>query len=261
MLIKLIKHDIKSSYRDLFPLYLGLLLFAVIAAISVNPEREWLSVVTILPFFALFIATTVILTLTVIKLFTNRLYSKEGYLTFTLPVTTLETFLSKIITAVLWTLLTFLVYVVATSLFTGVWVALNWNNVQYALNEYRSYWESIPWNTIIPEALRLISISLPQVIVSFVYSSALMLITVVFVNTSYVTSKKLAIGIVVYLVLNFIFNNLYTNIFTDWFIYKDNYGFEINWLMYFIDFLYFGLISVGLISLAVWLNDHKLELE
>lgn len=41
MLIKLIKHDIKSSYRDLFPLYMGLLLFAVIAAVSVNPEREW----------------------------------------------------------------------------------------------------------------------------------------------------------------------------------------------------------------------------
>lgn len=261
MLIKLIKHDIKSSYRDLFPLYMGLLLFAVIAAVSVNPEREWLSSIIILPFFALFIATTVILTLTVIKLFTNRLFSKEGYLTFTLPVTTLETFLSKIITAILWTLLTFLVYVLATSLFAGIWVAINWNNVQYVLNEYRSFWESIPWNTIIPEALRIISISLPQIIVSIVYSSALMLITVVFVNTSYVTSKKLAIGIIVYLVLNFIFNNLYTNLFTDWFTYKGNYDFEINWLMYFVDFLYFGLISVGLISLAVWLNDHKLELE
>ena len=261
MLIKLIKHDIKSSYRDLFPLYLGLLLFAVIAAVSVNPEREWLSVVTILPFFALFIATTVILTITVIKLFTNRLFSKEGYLTFTLPVTTLETFMSKIITAVLWTFLTFLVYVLATSLFTGIWVALNWNNVQYVLNEYRPYWDSIPWNTIIPEVLRLISISLPQVIASFVYSSALMLVSVVFVNTSYVTSKKLAIGIVVYLVLNFVFSNLYTNIFSDWIIYKDNFDFEINWLMYFVDFLYFSLISVGLITLAVWLNDHKLELE
>jgi len=261
MLIKLIKHDIKSSYRDLFPLYMGLLLFAVIAAISVNPEREWLSVVTILPFFALFIATTVILTLTIIKLFTNRLFSKEGYLTFTLPVTTLETFLSKIMTAVLWTLLTFLVYILATSLFAGIWIALNWNNVQYVLNEYRSIWINIPWNTIIPEVIRLISISLPQVLVSFVYSSALMLITVVFVNTSYVTSKKLAIGIIVYLVLNFIFNNLYSNILTDWFVYKDNYGFEINWFMYLVDLLYFGLISVGLITLAVWLNDHKLELE
>lgn len=262
MLIKLIKHDIKSSYRELFPLYMGLLLFSVIAALSVNPEREWLSFVTILPFFALFIATTVILTLTVIKLFTNRLYSKEGYLTFTLPVTTLQTFMSKLITALIWTLLTFFVYLLATALFTGIWVAVNWTNVQYAINVYyKNFLETLPWSKIIPEVIRLFSLSFPQIIISIIYSGALMLITVVFVNTSYVSSKKLVVGIIVYLILNFIFNNISNNLIPDWILVNENIGYNINWTYYILSIVYNLLISIGLISLSVWLNDHKLELE
>lgn len=261
MLIKLIKNDIISSYRELFPLYLGLLLFALIAAISVNPEREWLSVVTVLPFFALFIATSVILTLTIIKLFTNRLYSNEGYLTFTLPVTTLETFMSKIITASIWILLTILVYILATSLFVGLWTLINWNLIESEFVRFAYIWNSIPWNTIIPEAIRLFSISLPQTLIGIVYGCSLILITVVFVNSSYVSNKKLLIGIIVYLVLNFIFNNINSNLMTDWLFYTELKTFEINWLMYVLDLVYFGLISVGLIAGSVWLNDHKLELE
>jgi hypothetical protein len=261
MLIKLIKHDIKSSYRDLFPLYAGLLLFALIAAISVNPEREWLSVITVLPFFALFIATSVILTLTIIKLFTNRLYSKEGYLTFTLPVSTLETFLSKIITATLWILLTLFVYFLATSLFAGLWTYLNWSLIEVEFVRFEVYWNQIPWNTIIPAALRVISISLPHMFVNILFGCSLILITVVFVNTSYITNNKLLIGIIVYLVLSFIFNNININFMSDWLIYKDNLVFEVNWLMYALDLIYFGLISIGFIAGSIWLNDHKLELE
>lgn len=261
MLIKLIKNDIKSSYRELFPLYMGLLLFAVIAAVSVNPEREWLSVVTVLPFFALFIATSVILTLTIIKLFTNRLYSNEGYLTFTLPVTTLQTFMAKIITASIWILLTIAVYILATSLFAGLWTLLNWNMIEGEFVRFAYIWDKIPWNTIIPEAIRLFSISLPQTLVGILYACSMILITVVFVNSSYVSNKKLLIGIIVYLVLNFIFNNINANLMTDWLSYTDLNAFEINWLMYALDLLYFGLISIGLIAGSVWLNDHKLELE
>jgi hypothetical protein len=261
MLIKLIKHDIKSSYRELFPLYAGLLLFALIAALSVNPDREWLSVVTVLPFFALFIATSVILTLTIIKLFTNRLYSKEGYLTFTLPVSTLETFMSKIITATLWIFLTLIVYFLATSLFAGLWTTLNWSLIQVEFVRFEYYWNQIPWSTIIPEALRILSISLPHMLINILFGCSLILITVVFVNTSYVTSKKLLIGIIVYLVLNFIINNINANFMVDWLIYNDNFSFEVNWLMYALDLLYFGLISIGFIAGSIWLNDHKLELE
>lgn len=261
MLIKLIKNDIKSSYRELFPLYAGLCLFAIIAAISVNPKREWLSIVTVLPFFALFIATSVILTLTIIKLFTNRLYSKEGYLTFTLPVSTFETFMSKIITAGIWILLTMVIYIVATSLFAGLWTLLNWDMIKVEFVRFEYIWNQIPWNEIIPEIIKLFTISLPQTIIGIVYTCSMILITVVFVNTSYVSNKKLLIGIIVYLVLNFIFNNINSNILSDWLLYQENYGFEVNWLMYGLDLLYYGLISVGLIAGSIWLNDHKLELE
>lgn len=260
MLIKLIKHDLKSSYRDLFPLYAGLLLFALIAAISVNPNRQWLSVVTVLPFVALFIATSVILSLTIIKLFTSRLYSREGYLTFTLPVSTLDTFLSKIITATLWIFLTLFVYALASSLFALIWTYVNWGLIEPEFVRFEAYWNMIDWSTLIPEALRLISLSLPHMLINLFFGSTLMLVTVVFVNTSYVTSKKLLIGIIVYLVLSFIFNNINVNLMSDWLIYNNNYGFDINWTLYILDLIYFGVISVGLLAGSIWLNDHKLEL-
>ncbi len=60
MLMKLVKHDIKSSYRELLPLYMGLLLFALISSLSISEKNQWLGIITVIPFFALIIATSVI---------------------------------------------------------------------------------------------------------------------------------------------------------------------------------------------------------
>ncbi len=261
MLIKLIKNDMKSSYRELFPLFMGLLLFSIIAAVSVNQEREWLSIVTVLPFFALFIATAVILTLTIIKLFANRLYSREGYLTLTLPVSTFKTFLSKILTAMIWILLTSLVVMLALTLFVGIVSIINWSEIRNLSIQYKEIWSQINFEIIIPQILRFIGITFPQVIINIIYVCSLILFSVVITNTSFVSKNKLAVGIIVYLILNFIFNNVNTNLFNDWIIFTGNTSFEIIWSVYLLDFLYFGIISAGLISGAIWLNDHKLELE
>ncbi|MDO9591603.1 MAG: hypothetical protein Q7I98_00215 [Erysipelotrichaceae bacterium] len=39
MLRKLVKHDILSTYRDFAGLYMGMLAFAILAAVSINMDQ------------------------------------------------------------------------------------------------------------------------------------------------------------------------------------------------------------------------------
>lgn len=261
MLMKLVKHDIKSSYRELLPLYMGLLLFALISSLSISDKNQWLGIITVIPFFALIIATSVILTLTTIKLFSNRLYSKEGYLTHTLPVSTLETFLSKIVTAIIWILLTSLVLLLAILIFGGILSLRYWALTPSFPIEFRAFISRIDLGTLIPEILKFLVISFPQIIINIIYTCSVILIAVVIANTSYVSKNKLAVGIIVYLVINFIFSNLNNNFISDWLWFEQNNGFDLNWTNYIIDFIYNAVVSTGLIYCSIWLNDHKLELE
>jgi len=261
VLISLIKNDLKSSYRELFPLYLGLIIFAILSSLSINYQIGLFSMVTVMPFVGLFIGTIVILIITIVKLFTTRLYSNEGYLTFTLPVSTLDIFLAKIITVIIWVVVTILVYMLAVGIFGGILTLMNWSDIQVAMNQYRHYWQSISWSSFSMEALRAIAISLPQFIASIAYASALFLLVVVFANTSFIAKHKLAVAVVLYLVVSFILGLPKTYVFGDWLTATGNYNFSIDWIKYSLSLIYDLLITVGLLAGSVWLNDHKLELE
>ena len=261
MLISLIKNDLKSSYRELFPLYLGLIVFAVLSAISINYQSGWFILVTIMPFVGLFVATIVILIITIIKLFTERLYSHEGYLTFTLPVSTLDIFLSKIITIIIWVTITILVYLLAVVIFGGILALMNWSDFNISFNDFLIDLRSISWSDVLMEALRVLAISIPQFIVSIAYASALILLVIVFVNTSFISQHKLVIAIVLYLVVSFILGLPRTYVFGNWLTTTSIQSVNIEWVNYSISIIYNLLITIGLIAGSVWLNDHKLELE
>ncbi|MEA5027150.1 MAG: hypothetical protein VB012_05805 [Erysipelotrichaceae bacterium] len=258
--MNLVKHDLRASYRDLFPLYIGLLCFAILAAFTIRNDN-WLSIITVLPFFGLFIATIVILVITVIKLFTSRLYSKEGYLTFTLPVSTLDIFISKIITAFIWIILTTFVYLLASVIFGGILSLLNWNSIKEMIGQYTIYWNRINWSLFISGFLKMMALALPQLLVSIAYGCSIILVAVVVVNTSYVSKYKLAIGILIWLGISIILSIPRGYFENEWIINYSNYSVTIQWKDYFITLIYNLLAVIGLISGAVWLNDHKLELE
>jgi len=261
MLISLVKNDLRSSYRELFPLYLGLIIFASLSAISINYKVGLFSLFTVLPFIGLFVATIVILIITIIKLFTERLYSHEGYLVFTLPVSTLDIFLSKIITIIVWVTVTILVYLLAVMIFCGIVVLINWGDFNISFSDFLIDLRSISWSSVLLDTLRALAISLPQFIVSIAYASALILLAVVFVNTSIVSKHKLVIAVVLYLVVSFIIGLPKVYIFGNWITTTSIHSINVEWLNYGINIIYYLLMTIGLIASSVWLNDHKLELE
>lgn len=259
MLIKLIKHDLIATYRDLLPLYAGLLLLAIVGAVSLNPKVEWLVFVIVVPFIGLLIASSVILVQTILRLI-NRLYTHEGYLSHVLPASDVELFLAKIITAGIWMTTTFLSYLISVTVFIGLWYFLHQNlliEYQTQINQILAYLRE--QNAVVLFA-RMVLISLPQYFVNIFYGVSLLMVAFSFVNTSFVKSNKVFIGLVVYILLNFVIENLNANLLQDWYVTMDRMQVSINWMMYGLDLIYYLVAGLGLFNLTLWLNRNKLEL-
>lgn len=118
MLIKSIKHDILATYRDFVALYLVLIVMAVTAPLVLSTRMEWLTALIIISITFVSIGIMVVTFISIVRLYARRLYSNEGYLTLTLPVNTIETLISKVITGLFWSVVTFVVFVVAFLLFS-----------------------------------------------------------------------------------------------------------------------------------------------
>lgn len=102
MLGKLIKYEFKACGRTFFPLYIGILVLAAINGLcnnynifsigdngtSLSFSIENVQGILMLVLFALFVALFVLTILLTIQRFKKNLLDEEGYLMFTLPVST-----------------------------------------------------------------------------------------------------------------------------------------------------------------------------
>lgn len=136
MLGKLIKYEFKACGRTFFPLYIGILVLAAINGLcnnynifsigdngsSLGVSIENVQGILMLVLFALFVALFVLTILLTIQRFKKNLLDEEGYLMFTLPVSTKSLILSKYLVAIIFIVLSTLVAVVSfmfIGLFSG----------------------------------------------------------------------------------------------------------------------------------------------
>ena len=118
MLSKLIKYDIKSTWRDFTGIYLSILLGVIILPFIFNNINNNFIVVTGgFIAFGIIIAVIVITIISLFKIFNTNIYSKEGYLTLTLPVTSRQILTSKLIVSTMWIVSTMLVSVIGLLIF------------------------------------------------------------------------------------------------------------------------------------------------
>ena len=111
MLGKLIKYDFCSIARILFPVYGALLVAAVLLGISSRDTQVSLTIAMI--YSALLIAAILMTMVLVIQRFYSNLLGREGYLMFTIPVSTGTHIFAKVVTALLWGLLGIIVVVLS----------------------------------------------------------------------------------------------------------------------------------------------------
>lgn len=104
MLVKLIKYDLKALTKILAPLWGVLLVMGLIFGIGMSdlsPIGEGMMVFSLIVIFAVIVGIFVMNVLIIIQRFWKGLLKEEGYLMFTLPVTTRSLILSKVISALI----------------------------------------------------------------------------------------------------------------------------------------------------------------
>lgn len=105
MLGKLIKYDLKALAKILAPLWGVLLVMGLIFGISIRSNLEGIgntmTVFSLVVIVAVIVAIFVMNVIVVIQRFWKGLLQEEGYLMFTLPVTTRSLILSKVISALI----------------------------------------------------------------------------------------------------------------------------------------------------------------
>lgn len=120
MLGKLIKYELKATSRWFLPLYCGIIIFAIFSKISTvvinledikhlsynNPLVELIVNTAMLIsgfLYSFVIITTIVMTFVIaIRRFYKNLLSDEGYLMFTLPISSHNLILSKLLTTIIW---------------------------------------------------------------------------------------------------------------------------------------------------------------
>lgn len=118
MLGKLIKYDIRATWRDFVGVYGSLLLgVLILPQIFKNVTSEIIHAMLGFIAMAIVIATIVVMIMMLFKIFNNNVFSKEGYLLMTLPVTPTQIVGSKLIVSTMWVVLTGIVSVSSLFIF------------------------------------------------------------------------------------------------------------------------------------------------
>jgi hypothetical protein len=281
MLIKCIKHDLLATYREFTGLYTALILLAIAGPFLIQTKVLFLAVIAFFGIFGVVIATLVVTFLTIIRLYSRRLFSDEGYLTLTLPVKTSDTIISKVATGAIWSFATAMIFLLSSILFVlisfflsaGSSWASQMKDISVVLGQVAS-------TGIFNVFGRLSLLGIPTSLVNTVYSMILLIFVITLVNTSFIRKNRVAFGIVIYFVLSlglnefmnlfhltpFIFNDarLYfqnINSVSDLLLGLRQVSFTVNLPDYAFGILGQGVFAAALGYGTLWLLDHKLEME
>lgn len=109
MLGKLIKQELKSTYRIFLLIYFVILISSVMPAIGTATNLELIQILG--TFILLLVALPIVVIYIVITVsrYYNGLYGEEGYLAFTLPVKSWQLVLSKFLASIIWAIATFII--------------------------------------------------------------------------------------------------------------------------------------------------------
>ena len=142
MLGKLLKYELKATSRVFIPLYIAILVVSIVNGLSLNLEILNIQGLATIVLMCLFISLFVITIVVTIQRFNKNLLKDEGYLMITLPVSSKYLVLSKYLTSLIWT---FLSFIVALLSFTIIFTIATYGdfNYSYFINEFNLLFSNI----------------------------------------------------------------------------------------------------------------------
>jgi len=122
MLGKLLKYELLATARIFVPLYIGLMIVAIIASFSFRTDVGVIIAVATILLVSLYVALIVVTIIILIQRFYTNLLKDEGYLMFTLPVSPSMLISSKLIAASIWCILSMIAGAIAAFIVVSAWV-------------------------------------------------------------------------------------------------------------------------------------------
>lgn len=155
MLGKLLKYELKATSRVFIPLYIAILIVSIVNGLSLNLEILNIQGLATIVLMCLFISLFVITIVVTIQRFNKNLLKDEGYLMFTLPVSSKHLVLSKYLTSLIWT---FLSFVVAFLSFTIIFMIPTYKyfDFSYFINEFNLLFSNMLNLNILGQFLKII---------------------------------------------------------------------------------------------------------
>ena len=253
MFWKLCKHELKCSYRSFLVLYA----IVMVAALLMNPRNEGMitniaAIVYIIMSVVMFIMCVVV----IIKNYSNSMFSRNSYLTHTLPVTSTQLLLTKILSAVFWIIVSVFVLFLSM-LIIGLRVSgFDFSAITETLQQFFS-------TVIAVDSL----LYLFYMIVGTAESVALVYLVMNITHTTYVPRYRTAVAILLYILISWILSFVFDRILLAPFhLASDDFagtimgmfmGMQVEYIMIVKSLLLLSLFFFG----SKYILDHKLEIE
>lgn len=160
MLGKLIKNEFKSNLHSIGMIYVVAAAAIVLMAASYIADITWISALATIVLIAAGFIAVIVTFVSVISNFSKTLFGAQGYLSFTLPVSSGQLLAAKAITSFAWMLLS---YLVAIGIFIGVYLyatAMIGEDVKAAIQMMLTMFDSLPSTGTIKLVLFLIALML-----------------------------------------------------------------------------------------------------
>ncbi len=119
MVGKLIKNEFKAGLHSVAGVYIAAIAAVAALAVSFAFEIVWLSAISLITVIAVGFGILIVTFISVVSNFNKSMFRDQGYLTFTLPVTSGQLLFAKAFCSFFWILLS---YISLIGIFTGIYM-------------------------------------------------------------------------------------------------------------------------------------------
>ena len=270
MLGKLIKYDIRAGWRDFAGIYMAIILGVLILPfLFKNISNTLVNVIAGFIAAGIVTATIVIIIINLFTIFNTNVFSKAGYLTMTLPVTSLQIVFSKLLVSAMWIVLTGIVSIIGLIIFISMIGEIHVSGIAEAIQDLISTMDGKGFLAVILIVIAVISSIVKEVAKLFLACSV--------AHLRQLSRFRIPIGILSYFVFSWLEVVVVETLahVINFFIDSDEIVRQINLIgqgdihAYFTTFsgvMVFGILySLALITAysvgTVWMLNHKLDLD
>lgn len=158
MLGKLIKNEFKANIHTIGMIYVVAAAAILVMMAAYIVEITWLSAIATIVLGGTGVLAVVMTFVSVVQNFKKTLFGGQGYLSFTLPVTSGQLLAAKTITSFCWMLLS---YAVAIGIFFGIYLyatAMIGEDIKFAIQMMMTMFEGLPSGDTIKLAIAFIAL-------------------------------------------------------------------------------------------------------